>query len=604
MIVLDLKINPDLLNPNFNGYKLSLDPIGVCKINLPANVDQTFPSEDQYSFLYHKLFSLHNHLHQNSYSPDEYGRVYFVDEKWRVYENVVNPNNLTLESVREVCEIPANERRVPGHWNVCVKFVSETMCIISDGAGTLHVIDTHNVPWLVEYSSEVLGKGAIFSILDSVVCDTPDGKILHACLLSVEEVIPDQSTDSNPGLEPSKSRSSDQESSTGSSKLVNVVNWISLHKTENGWCLKRQRQIHVPGSIHYFALNKSGSAIYLIADQKFTFVSDSEKQIIPPADSNSADAKKPNYFWQQTDDDLKLWFPMSGEVSKGDVNISVTNSDLRITCRDKDLLRGNTVQLIDANLTTWNIETEKLEVVLQKQSPVRWTGVVVGDERGEEIIDPKLVEEVHQRLAHLCSESETVPDDSKEPGSLFNMQQLEECDSLASEYKALVRIDGEVHTGTHLMTLGGAQVLFSAPLSHGPGSTIPALCLRHDVDGALLQIEEDGESGAVSVVHEGTLQAFGYVQASKTGKKFSTCAPDMSYGLICESSRHVFIYVQQSRVSTELRNRVTGRRVPSVSKQHVVTLSNNEEVVLGVAPARGCLYVLTSMQLYMIKMES
>lgn len=73
------------------------------------------------------------------------------------------------------------------------------------------------------------------------------------------------------------------------------------------------------------------------------------------------------------------------------------------------------------------------------------------------------------------------------------------------------------------MNLGGAQVLFSAPLD--PGTQCPALCLRHDVDGALLQIEEDKESGAVSVVHEGTLQAFGYVQASKTAKKFSTCAP-------------------------------------------------------------------------------
>ncbi|XP_026684083.1 nudC domain-containing protein 1-like [Diaphorina citri] len=92
MIVLDLKINSDLLNPNFNGYKLSLDPIGVHKIPLPAGVDQTFPSEDQYSFLYHKLFSLHNHLHQNPYSADEYGKVYFVDEKWKVYENRINPN--------------------------------------------------------------------------------------------------------------------------------------------------------------------------------------------------------------------------------------------------------------------------------------------------------------------------------------------------------------------------------------------------------------------------------------------------------------------------------------------------------------------------------
>ncbi|XP_008483016.2 nudC domain-containing protein 1 isoform X1 [Diaphorina citri] len=180
------------------------------------------------------------------------------------------------------------------------------------------------------------------------------------------------------------------------------------------------------------------------------------------------------------------------------------------------------------------------------------------------------------------------------------MQQLEECDSMASEDKALVRIDGELHCSTHHMNLGGHQCLFSASLSP---TQCPALCLRHDVDGALLQIDEDG-TGEVSVKHEGTLQAFGYVQASKTQRKFSTCAPDMSYGVICESSRHVFLYVQSSRVTSELRHRVTGRRVPSVSKQYVVTLTDNAEVVLGVIAARACLYLLTSVHLYMIKVES
>ncbi|KAI5730315.1 hypothetical protein M8J76_012336 [Diaphorina citri] len=621
MILLDLKINSDLLNPNFNGYKLSLDPIGVHKIPLPAGVDQTFPSEDQYSFLYHKLFSLHNHLHQNPYSADEYGKVYFVDEKWKVYENRINPNSLTLEGVHQVWEIPSNESRVPGHWNVCLQFVSQDLCVLSDGAGTLHVVNTHNVPWTVEYSSEVLGKGSIFSILDSVLCDSNASQVLHTCLLSVQEV-KEETTDESEDKE--KNRTKRPLDGESSSKLVNVINWISLHRTEQGWCLKRQRQIHVPGVVHYLALNKLGSALYLLADKSFTFVSDSEKQILPP-EPKSKPNQEPAYFWQQTNQDVTLWFPMNSDVTKGDVNISVTNADIRVTCRDKDLLSGNTVQTIDANLTTWKIEKDRLEIVLQKSSPVPWTGIMRGDERGEEILDPQLVEEVHQRLAHLCSDTEVTPDTDQ--GSLFNMQQLEECDSMASEDKALVRIDGEyslfnmqqlecdsmasedkaliridgeLHCSTHHMNLGGHQCLFSASLSP---TQCPALCLRHDVDGALLQIDEDG-TGEVSVKHEGTLQAFGYVQASKAQRKFSTCAPDMSYGVICESSRHVFLYVQSSRVTSELRHRVTGRRVPSVSKQYVVTLTDNSEVVLGVIAARACLYLLTSVHLYMIKVES
>ena len=36
---------------------------------------------------------------------------------------------------------------------------------------------------------------------------------------------------------------------------------------------------------------------------------------------------------------------------------------------------------------------------------VVWPELIVGSKQGEEIMDPAFVEEVHQRLAHLCSES-------------------------------------------------------------------------------------------------------------------------------------------------------------------------------------------------------
>jgi hypothetical protein len=57
---------------------------------------------------------------------------------------------------------------------------------------------------------------------------------------------------------------------------------------------------------------------------------------------------------------------------------------------------------------------------------------------------------------------------------------------------------------------------------------VPAICLRHDVDGCVWQLESPQENGHWPCTHIGTFPAFGYVQASKQQKKFCTCAPGTS----------------------------------------------------------------------------
>ena len=37
-----------------------------------------------------------------------------------------------------------------------------------------------------------------------------------------------------------------------------------------------------------------------------------------------------------------------------------------------------------------------------------WQYLVENDTRGEELVDNELVKQVHERLAHLCSESEVI----------------------------------------------------------------------------------------------------------------------------------------------------------------------------------------------------
>jgi hypothetical protein len=71
----------------------------------------------------------------------------------------------------------------------------------------------------------------------------------------------------------------------------------------------------------------------------------------------------------------------------------------------------------------------------------------------------------------------------------------------------------------------------------------------------------------------------------------------MSYVVVCEASRHIYIYRQPVAIATELRNRRTGQHVAHIAKQQLVNLDSSSEV-LGVHASSHMLYVLTVDTLY------
>lgn len=53
----------------------------------------------------------------------------------------------------------------------------------------------------------------------------------------------------------------------------------------------------------------------------------------------------------------------------------------------------------------WN--DYRLEVtIVKREEGLMWQELVKGDTKGKEVVDPALVEEMHQRLAHMCSDRE------------------------------------------------------------------------------------------------------------------------------------------------------------------------------------------------------
>ena len=44
--------------------------------------------------------------------------------------------------------------------------------------------------------------------------------------------------------------------------------------------------------------------------------------------------------------------------------------------------------------------------MMKTEQGLMWQEFVKGDIRGEQVPDPALIEEIHQKLAHLCSDKE------------------------------------------------------------------------------------------------------------------------------------------------------------------------------------------------------
>ena len=150
------------------------------------------------------------------------------------------------------------------------------------------------------------------------------------------------------------------------------------------------------------------------------------------------------------------------------------------------------------------------------------------------------------------------------------------------------------------MNLGSHQWLFNARSS---ADRPPSICLRHDVDGLVWQPTDETEVQKPCWDHIATFNAFGYVQASKRQRKFTSCSPNFSYVAISDSVRHVYIYWQPSPTMSPLRNRKTGREVSAVAKQQVVSLESTDPI-LGLQATNERLFILTSAVMHIVRMKS
>uniref|UniRef100_A0A8C6MVC7 NudC domain-containing protein 1 n=1 Tax=Mus spicilegus TaxID=10103 RepID=A0A8C6MVC7_MUSSI len=537
-----LRVKRPLLDPRFEGYKLSLEPLPCYQLELDAAVAEVKLRDDQYTLEHMHAFGMYNYLHCDAWYQDS---VYYIDNLGRIM-NLTVMLDTALGKPREVFRLPTDVTAYDNRLCASIHFTSPSWVTLSDGTGRLYVIgtgDRGNSPekWEIMFNEEL---GNPFIIIHSISLLKAEEHSVAILLLRIEK----------------------EELDLKGSGFYVSLEWVVVTKKKEDskkYEITKHHVLRGKSVPHYAAIEPNGNGLMIVSYKSFKVISgDQDLEENMDEDRPEKIKVEPLYYWQQSEDDLTVTVRLPESSTKEDIQIQFLPDNINIKLKDIQVLEGKLYSSIDHEGSTWTIkENDSLEISLIKRNEgLMWPELVVGDKQGELIRDPAQCAAIAERLMHLTSDELNPNPDKEKPAC--NAQELEECDIFFEESSSLCRFDGNTLKTTHVVNLGSNQYLFSVIVDP---KEMPCFCLRHDVDALLWQPHCSMQDDMWE--HIATFNALGYVQASKRDKKFFACAPNYSYAALCECLRRVFIYRQPTPMSTVLYNRKEGRHVGQVAKQ-------------------------------------
>ncbi|CAH8558916.1 unnamed protein product [Dicrocoelium dendriticum] len=289
----------------------------------------------------------------------------------------------------------------------------------------------------------------------------------------------------------------------------------------------------------------------------------------------------------------------------------------------KDSVEGEAFTLIEQSLygfvepnPMWTIDREVkcLEVHLSKKHTLHWPRLLRDVEIDRSLVKVEQSDHALNEMESIRPEFTATADPvTVEPNELtkpaFNVDQLEEVDFPLDDDSDLTlqRFDANTLKMTHQANLTGHQWLCNVLVQRaGCWPATNAICLRHDVDGivwlptsAVTAATGDSSNSDTSPwSHSATLQAFGYVLASKQDHRFVSTPPLMPgsplpFVAVADSTRRIYVYKQPNisnlgpSTNGVLRRRNTadsgeGRKtdeVVHVARQYVLAVGDDSPII-------------------------
>ncbi|XP_011189181.2 nudC domain-containing protein 1 [Zeugodacus cucurbitae] len=559
-----VEVRPDrnLIRNNFDGYKLSLDPVPILRQELTYLPFKAEPNEDQYSLLHAELFSM-----QNLLQADPWARTisYYITRHGEVTRVAYNESTGRGEQIQILYRLNTQSTRVKGDYNYSMRFISEKYCVICDGLQSIFLFDTKDrlkaADWILIAEANLSNKthgDRHFMLFDSRLDIVQEKKQISMAIGRVMRI------DKGP---------------TGVSSHFMHLHWGRWMQSEN-WEFSIVDTLEGKGSLYYCAFEPRAESLIICSNHEYNFRSQKSSEScqvnVEKMELHDENYEIGGFTWSQTDEDIIIKFDFKEGKERTDYNVKYVANKLTVKVCEEMLLNNELYDKVDPDLTTWTIENNYLQITLVKQHPsLNWLSLLSNNAGPKETFDDK-------RQSDLPIEQKPIA----------NLEApIEDCDFPMGTIDEEIKI-GRYHlptkSVTHNVLFGSTPPIFSTTLRPGFPN---ALAIRQDVDAGLwLQQYNPTKSDDWSLRHEGNLHAFGYVQASKQQRKFVDCSPDLNYAIICESHRHVFLYKSNYDGADGLRNR-SGPQV-RIGKQHLITLEDAGEV-LGLATAEHVVTILT-----------
>nr|XP_002736164.1 PREDICTED: nudC domain-containing protein 1-like [Saccoglossus kowalevskii] len=339
------RVDRDQLDANFDGYKLSLDPLPVYSVNVDSGVDEVKLQENQYSLQHVRAFGVHNYLLLDQWNPNS---VFYVDDQWKVMQlRVVLESQLS--PAESVFQIPAtNHKSASNRHFVTFHFPGPHWALLADGAGTLYILETGNrdqvsaPEWKIIYSESLCGSERPFVILDATLHISDSATTVDCLLLYIEE----EKTDTM----------------LSSSHFTSVIEWITITRQPETphFQVERKRKLHSKAAPQFAALEPSGYAVHISADYDFNIVEDSLKPVEKKETPKPLEKSDTIYSWTQTLEDVTVTFVLPDGTNKSDIDIKLSCKDISIGIKNSfTLLQGILHAKIDVDVSTWTVEKRK-----------------------------------------------------------------------------------------------------------------------------------------------------------------------------------------------------------------------------------------------------
>ncbi|KAH8114520.1 hypothetical protein DFH11DRAFT_1689007 [Phellopilus nigrolimitatus] len=545
--------NRSLLNPKFEGYKLSPltqeEHVAIFPLrSSPTQANVSGKTRTPLSFEEVQSRITHNHL---AIAHDGQSALY-VDNNFNV--NRVSINTALLPNFKVVSELPRPIQSAELVQNVHREYPSAVSLpggswLVSDGTGLLYVLSNEGETARISATYQLPSDGSIF-IPFRIHLAHLDSSDAALCILSSRHVgesgIPaahDQTKSGSPQFDIWAVTVS-LDASSDVPRPLNVIwhgrgNDVPIHVEYD----EPRAAFFILGSSRYRQIHAPVPPSYEPAKD--------ELAPIPRAgeDLQNAPLKPPPYSWTQTPDSVTVAFPLPSNVSKSSIKVTLTAKTLSLLIKHElptstDLPRYSLKQLWDninpaSSFWTWDRDADKHVGLLtlhldKKHEGTRWSHVFTAagtasadpsDAEVPETLDPSELHNIREALEKYTSALQTGEDASglglgQGIPSLAEGERDDSVDGAVGRRFSVTWVGADGAEPGWAATEGVASYLLSTPVP-GLRADKPTLVVRSDIDGLLFSLPPVAEAPLIRWEHMSTFPALAFVLASKRDTRFT-----------------------------------------------------------------------------------